>query len=54
MLFKLSITKGCDYKSMADFHAEDAKRIGFFLGDEPKTDQLEDLKLNTNIYEAKW
>jgi len=37
MLFKEWNSKGYDYKTMCDFHAEDPKRIGYVLGDEPTT-----------------
>lgn len=53
MLFKEFNYKGFDYKSMVDFHVEDPKRIGFFLGDEPKTYQLDDLKKQYDFLRAK-
>lgn len=53
MLFKEFNYKGYDYKSMADFHVEDPKRIGFFLGDEPKTYQLDDLKKQFDFLRSK-
>lgn len=54
MLFKDFQNKGYDYKSMADFHAEDPKRVGFFLGDEPKTYQLDELKTQYNFLRSKY
>ena len=53
MLFKEFNSKGYDYKTMADFHADDLNRIGFFLGDEPKTYQLDDLKKQYDFLRAK-
>jgi hypothetical protein len=41
MVFKEWNTKGYDYKTMSDFHADDPKRIGFMLGDEPTTPEIE-------------
>ncbi|WP_146683797.1 hypothetical protein [Limihaloglobus sulfuriphilus] len=41
MVFKEWNTKGYNYKTMSDFHADDPKRIGFMLGDEPTTPEIE-------------
>lgn len=54
MLFKDFQYKGYDYKAMADFHAEDPNRIGFFLGDEPKTYQLDELKSQYDYLRSKY
>jgi hypothetical protein len=54
ILFKEFTSKGYDYKAMADFRAEDPKRIGFFLGDEPKTYQLDSLKLQYDFLRSKY
>jgi hypothetical protein len=54
MLTKDFNSKGYDYKSMCDFHAEDPKRIGFMLGDEPKTYQLEDYKVQYEYLRSKY
>lgn len=54
MLFKDFQNKGYDYRTMADFHAEDPKRIGFFLGDEPKTYQLDELKTQYDFLRSKY
>jgi len=53
MLFKEFNSKGYDYKTMANFHAEDPNRIGFFLGDEPKIYQLDDLKKQYDFLRSK-
>jgi hypothetical protein len=42
MVFKEWNPKGYDYKTMCDFHADDAKRIGFMLGDEPITPKIDE------------
>lgn len=54
MLTKDFNSKGYDYKSMSDFHAEDPKRIGFMLGDEPKTYQLEDYKVQYEYLRSRY
>jgi hypothetical protein len=42
MVFKEWNRKGYNFKTMCDFHANDPKRIGFMLGDEPITAQIDE------------
>lgn len=53
MLSKDFNTKGYDYKTMCDFHAEDPKRIGFMLGDEPVTKMLDTYKEQADFLRSK-
>ncbi len=48
MVFKDFNAKGYDYKAMSDFKAEDPKRIGFMLGDEPITPMLDTYEVQSD------
>ena len=54
MLTKDFNSKGYDYKTMCDFHAEDPKRIGFMLGDGLKTTQLDSYKEQYDYLRSKY
>jgi hypothetical protein len=53
MVFKEWNRKGYDYKTMCDFHADDPKRIGFMLGDEPNVSQIDGYVEQYNYLRSK-
>jgi hypothetical protein len=54
MLTKDFNLKGYDYNAMCDFHAEDPKRIGFMLGDEPVTKMLDTYKEQADFLRSRY
>lgn len=53
MVFKEWNKKGYDYMTMCDFHSDDPKRIGFMLGDEPTTPQIDKYVEQYNYLRSK-